>query len=218
MITFAKTATKPNYLFGKLPLYFKENDSYVPNNVTNYTDRGLLERFLEVFCLEIDGNIKPYLDNIGYLYDVQGLSNTPVTNPDDFINHIAETLGNPPDIGSKTQYKNLLAHLVSILKVKGTKEAIDLYLAIFGYKISTIGITPLESPTYDWTPSAAQYDSGYIYDNQSLFFSEITLEITDYDGLTTGDPGNTWLTNSLKPALENFIIPMYTSIVSITYV
>lgn len=216
MIQFSKTSIKPNYMFGTLPNYFKENDTYVPNSVVGYEDEGFLERYLEAFCLEVDGELSPYLDNLGYLFDATGLNNLPHSDPDRFLIHLSDIMGNPPDIGTDTQYKILIRYLTHILKVKGSLLSLDLYLALLGYKVKEITITSYASPIYDAIPTPFKYDNGLNYDTEGIYYFEIDLIITDYGGLLTGDPGSTWL-ETLKQALGNFIMPIMTNIVSISY-
>lgn len=221
MIIFGKTATKPNHLFGQLPNYFKENDSYVPNAVSGYEDQGFLERYLQGFCEEIDDEISPYLDNILWLFDALGLSNLPNTDPDLFLIHLSDSLGNPPDIGDDAgnheQYKTLLRYLRIILQNKGSITGVNLYLKLFGYTISSLTVTPYDSPIYDRTPTPFKYDSGIIYDANNIIFSDLDMVISNYPGLTPGAPDSGWL-DTLKNAIQVFLLPINTSLNSITYV
>jgi hypothetical protein len=217
MIQFSKTDLKPNNLFNTLPHYFKEHDTYVPSGVIGYENDGFLERYLEALCLELDSEFSPYVDNLGYLYDALGLSNLPNSDYNKFLIHISDMLGNPPDIGTDDQYARLLRYLTHILRVKGTRMSLDLYLALFGYKVSSMEIIPYNNIIYDATPQPFKYDNSLHYDTNLIYFFDINLVITDYDGLTTGDPGLTWL-GYLKEALGNFIMPIMTNIISITYV
>lgn len=217
MITFSKTVSKPNFLFGKFPNYFKENDTYVPNAVVGYESDGWLERYLEGFSLELDGEFSPYVEALGWLFDATGLSNLPHSDPDVFLIHISDVLGNPPDIGTDAQYKILLRYLRWILQTKGTRLSLDLYLALFGYQVSSLTSTPYDSPIYDNTPTPYKYDDGLFYDMESIYYFDVDLVIEDLVGTTTGDPGSTWLDN-LKDALSNFIMPIIVNLQSVTYV
>jgi len=212
MITFGKTSSKPNFLFGKLPNYFKENDSYKDGN-----NEGLLERYLEIFCAEIDDKVSPYIDSVLEIRDAEALNGFPHTDPMQFLNYIASDLGNPPDIGTEEQYIALLRHIRLIFQTKGTITSLKLFLALYGYAVSSLSNIVFVTRKYDETPTPLKYDDSLIYDEELIFYSDCTLIITDYPGTTTGDPGSDWL-DLLKEALQKFIFPIFANIVSITYV
>lgn len=212
MITFGKTSTKPNYLFGKLPYYFKGNDTYKDGN-----DEGLLERYLEVFCAEVDAEVSPPIDDLLSIVDAEALSGLSIDNPMEFLNVISDVFTNPPDIGTENQYIVLLRHIVWILRTRGTVRSLELFLAIFGYAISSLTEEAATPIIYDLTPTPLSYDDGGIYDPGFAFYSEWDLVITDYPGTTTGNPGSTWL-DLLKEAITQFIAPIFSTLTSVTYV
>lgn len=217
MKIFSKTPSSPNYLFGLLPQRFVEEDNYKPNSVTEYTEEGLLERFLEIFCLDIDNNLSPYIDDIGLLVDASQLSSLPHTDPDKFLNHLAEDLGNPPDIGTTDQYKNLLVNTRLINQHKGSKTGLSLFLAVFQYKISSITESEVSAKNYDSTPTVLQYDSGVQYDYGFTFYSGWDLIITDMDGTGPKNPSAAFL-ELLKEAIQKYISPVFATLGSLTYV
>lgn len=212
MITFGKTSNKPNYLFGKLPYYFKENDTNKDGN-----DEGTLERYLEIFCAEIDNNLSPFIDEVHSIVDAEALSTLSHSNPMDFLNILSDIFGNPPDLGTEAQYITLIRHIVWILKTRGTRRALELFLTLYGYAINSLTEESATPAVYDLTPTALLYDDGKIYDPGFNFYSQWSLEITDYPGTTTGDPGSTWLAN-LKLAIQQFISPVFATLTSVTYV
>jgi len=216
MITFSKTTSKPNYLFGLLSHYFKANDTYVPNVVTGHTTEGLLERYLEVFCEEIDGEVAPYIDNISYLYDATKLSSLPHSDPSRFLDYLALLYNNPPNIGTETQYKNLLRYMRLILQTKGTKQGLLYFLAIYGYTVETLTETSATITYYDSLPTSLDYDSGAHYDSGFSFFSGWDLVITDLPGATPNTPSGPWLI-LLKEAIQKFISPIFATLNSISY-
>lgn len=213
MIIFSKTTNKSNFLFSKLPNYFEDNDTYVGNGVEGYSDDGILERFLESLCLELDNEFSPYVDSLGFLFDATGLNNIPGTNKDRFLVHIADDWGNPPSIGNTNNYSVLLRYLIYILRRKGTLESINLYIRLFGYKVKSVSSTPYDTIKYD---ENAKYDTGKSYDIKSMFYHDLSIIITDYNGFGPNEPTEQWL-GSLKQALIQFIIPIYTNLVSVTY-
>lgn len=220
MITFYKTANKPNFLFGKLPRYFKENDSQKDLN-----GEGLLERYLAIFCLEIDEEISPFLDEVLDITNAKALSGLTRDNPTELLNHIAEIFGNPPDIGIGTAYSggeleyiNLISHISHILKTKGTVKSLEYFLAIYGYAIDSIIENTITSKSYDETPVALKYDDGPTYDVGFTFYSGYDLVITDYPGTSVKNPTQGWLDDYLKPAIQNFISPIWAQLGSLTYI
>lgn len=212
MITFGKTSSKPNHLFGKLPLYFKTEDTYKDGN-----DEGLLERYLEIFCAELDNEVSPYIDELLDITDAEALTGLTRSNPTEFLNTISDVFGNPPDIGTEAQYITLLRHVVWILKTKGTRKSLELFLAVFGYEISTLTEAAAVEVVYDASPTAIEYDDSLLYDVGFPFYSDWDLIITDYTGTTTGNPGSAWLT-LLKEAIQQFISPIFATLTSVTYV
>lgn len=222
MITFGKITSppadvKPNHLFGKLPYFFKENDTYKDGN-----DEGLLERYLQIFCAELDAEVSPYIDELPDIVDAEALSGLTRANPLEFLNVISDSIGNPPDIGFESEYVTLLRHVVWIYKTKGTRKSLELFLAIFGYAIDTLTESATTEVTYDANP-LVQYDdtpAPLVYDVGFAFFSDWELVITDYPGTSTGDPAIKydagWL-DLLKEAIQAFISPLFATLVSVTY-
>ena len=213
MITFSKTGDRSNFLFDKLSSYFKENDSYQGTNVPGYEGDGIVERFLETFCLELDNEFSPYIDALGYLFDATGLGNIPGTNPDRFLIHIADSWGNPPSISDNGGYKLLLRYLIYILRKRGTLEGLNLYLRLMGYKVKTISSSPYDTIKYD---DGSKYDDGWAFDVKNMFYHDVSIVITDYDGFGPTTPAYGWL-DSLKQALIQFIIPIYSNLTAVTY-
>lgn len=219
MITFGKTSTKPNFLFGKLPHYFKENDSYKDGN-----DEGLLERYLEIFCAEIDNEVSPYIDEVLDITDAEALSGLTRDNPTELLIHISELFGNPPDIGTGESYSGdedeyivLIRYIIYILQTKGTRKAIEYYLAIYGYEITTLTESGSTITTYDETPTVGEYDDDGVYDEGFIFYSGFDLVITDLPGTGTKSPTQAWLDDYVKPAIQNFIAPIWAQLGSLTY-
>jgi len=212
MITFGKTSSKPNYLFGKLPYYFKGNDTNKDGN-----DEGTLERYLQIFCAELDAEVSPPIDDLLSIVDAEALSGLSIDDPMKFLNVISDVFTNPPDIGTENQYVTLLRHLVWILKTRGTRKSLLLFLAVYGYTIADLIEEAATPVIYDLTPTPLIYDDGDYYDPGFAFYSEWSLVITDYPGTTTGNPGSTWL-NLLKEAIIQFIAPIFSTLTSVTYV
>lgn len=222
MITFGKTTGKPNFLFGKLPHYFKENDSYKLSN-----GEGLLERYLEIFCSEIDNEITPYIDDLPLITNAEELPNLSSSTSEDLITHLSELFGNPPDIGNTNVYAGgpnpelvyykLIRYIKHILQTKGTVRSLELYLALYGYEISSITEAYSGAQSYDSNPIST-YDNSIKYDVGFIFVSDYNLVITDKPGTGTKNPTQAWLDNYLKIAIQNFLSPIWAFLNTITYI
>lgn len=113
-----------DFLFSRLPVYFYKNDSYKdPNN------KGLLQRFTEVLGEEIDEEIVTRLED--------HLSILNINNSDTkYLPHIADSLGNPPDINLDVeQYSNLLSFITSYYKIKGTVAGYDFFFSLLNLDV-----------------------------------------------------------------------------------
>ncbi len=140
--------TFQKFLFSQLPLYFKINDTYKDTN-----DRGLLERYLEIFGVEIDDEIKPQVDN--YLSIIN-----PFETDAKFLTTLGYTLGSPPDLlNDDTKYAKLLAYIMSIYKIKGTAKSYESLFALLGFAVTISELPPAE-PTL--------LDDGNILDEDNL--------------------------------------------------
>ncbi len=169
-----------NFLFSRLPDYFKANDSY-----KDADDKGLLERFMDIMGQELDEGVYPYIYNYLDIIDAQKANSV-------YLNHISDMLGNPPDIfGSNQAYRNMLSYITSIYKIKGTKKAYQLFFSILGYDVEINEIVPISTES--------TYDSGGIYDNDNVFENNTT----SYDG--TSCPACVYYDISLFPR-ENVVV------------
>jgi len=138
------------FLFGQLPVYYKLKDTYKNNN-----DEGLLERYLEIFGLELNQEITPMVENYLDIID-------PFTTDAKFLNDLAYTLGSPPDLlGNPNQYAKLLAYIIQIYKIKGTAKALELLFALLGFTISVIEFAPSATVYMD---DSKIMDDGHIMD------------------------------------------------------
>lgn len=140
-----------------IPLQIKERDTYKDSN-----DEGLYERYMALFGEYIDTDIIPEINCYLSIIDAN-------VAEERFLNHISDVLGNPPDVFKNVeQYRNLLSYIVSVYKIKGTKEAYALFFAILGFDIEITEIEPgLSNPNYD---SGRIYDAGSnldLYDQDS---------------------------------------------------
>lgn len=141
------------FFFSQLPLYFKINDTYKDNN-----DRGLLERYLEIFGLELDeieanGGLVENINN--YLRII-----SPLETDAKFLTTLGFTLGSPPDLlNDNTKYAKLLAYIMSFYKIKGTAKSFELLFALLGFLVNIIEFPPSE---------ATLLDNGNILDEDNL--------------------------------------------------
>lgn len=135
-------------MFAYLPVYFKEFDTYKDN-----FDRGFLERYLIAHGWEIDENIIPFINC--YLDIIEAK-----TTDSKFLNHIADVLGNPPDIFQDDSYRSILQYAITIYKVKGTRKSYELFFSLLGFEVDIYEVP--------WTTGNSLYDSGGNYDNNDI--------------------------------------------------
>lgn len=137
-------------LIDNLPYYYIEKDSYKDIN-----GKGLLERYLEVFTGYIDKELYEPINNYLEIVDASICD-------EKYLNHLSDVLGNPPDIfRDEQQYRNLLSYIVSVYKIKGTKDAYELFFSIIGFRIE------IEEDQPD--PETYIYDTTLLYDNLETY-------------------------------------------------
>lgn len=153
-----------NFIFDKLPLYYLQNDSYKDSN-----NRGLLERFLEIFGIEIDDEISPLIDHYLDLID-------PLNVPNKHISNLAYSVGNPPDMfqNNPDQYKKLLQFIVTLYKIKGTIESYKLFFNIMGFNVTIIEYPEEVEARFD---SGNDLDTTYKFDTGCPTCSDYSLII-----------------------------------------
>ena len=132
------------YFWDQLPNYFEQNDTYQDQN-----GKGLLERFLGIFGVELDNNTVAALEN--FINE-----KNPLTADSQFLSTIAYDLGSPVDfLNDEDSYREYLTQLISIYQVKGTSKSYQLLFALLGFSVN---ITELP-------PTQGNYDTGGIYDD-----------------------------------------------------
>jgi len=165
-----------NYFFGLLPNHFKINDSHKDIN-----NRGLLERYLEIFGLELDEEVIVASENFPRIFN-------PLETDDKYLNHLAYSLGNPPDLlGDPNTYAKLLNGIVSVYKIKGTIPAYELFFALLGFNVTVTEIPPAENVTFD---SGSIFDSGLTFEMGCATCIEYNLTFSGY----YDDPDESYLT------------------------
>lgn len=154
------------WFFNHFPEFFWENDSYKDGN-----GQGLLQRFLSALGIEVDTYVTPRITDLLNLTDVEGVESKHLT-------HLADILGNPPDMfGDETKYRLLLKHLSHINMYKGTLKGYQLIFGVLGVKVEIEEIALVEY-NYD---SGHQYDLPINYDSKCPPCSKYNLIITDPD-------------------------------------
>ena len=201
-----------NFLFNLLPSWFRENDSYK----TISEPRGLLERYYEVLCGDIDDNV---VNKVEGLYD---LTYIPSLYQDDelipLISHIEDLFGIPKNTEETSQvYYNLLTYFIHILRTRGSIKSLKLYLNIHGYQLVSLIPTPELPITYDMEPTPVKYDDGEIYDKLDAYFHSIySLNITDYPGTGPHNPSVDYL-DKMKEIINGYINPFYSKLEVLNY-
>ncbi len=184
-----------NWLFAKLPLYFKLNDTY-----KDVDDRGLLERYLEIFGLELDNNLKPQIDNYLDIID-------PFTTDPKFLTDLGYTLGSPPDLlGDPDNYAKLLAYIISVYKIKGTARAYQLLFSLLGFNVSIIEYDPSATLLMD---EGNIMDDGGIMDNGCPCCSDYEVIVNQ---LLNPD-NNAGCINPSQGTVDQTILPTFIKII-----
>jgi hypothetical protein len=127
-----------DWFFQQFPGVYQESDIN-----KNAAGEGTFQRYLQSVGLELDDEIMPYIHNFMNIVDV-------VECDDKFLPLIAGILGSPPSYGADNDlYRKVLAYIVAIYKVKGTKLSYQILLGILGFTIRIIEETPAQKITYD---------------------------------------------------------------------
>ena len=186
------------YLFELLPHYFKSEDSY-----KDADGKGLLERYLSIFGAHIAEEIIPEI--VCYLNIIDSS-----VCEDRFLTPLSKSLGSPPDIfQSELEYRNLLTYIVSIYKIKGTRESYELFFNILGFDIVITEIVPVSVATVN--ELGTRYDSEneirYDSDNPSFTYDLGTCEpCSQYDIELTPKVGTfIEINNSLRNRINQTI-------------
>lgn len=169
------------WFFAQLPGDFKENDTYV-----DLSGQGLLERYLSNFGMELDENVKPYIDNFMDLFDAAKCQKQLLT-------HLSFMLGSPISLdNSEAVIRKVLQYAVTVYKWKGTIRSYEMLFNFIGIEIAILEDTPGKQVTYDADP-VFLYDDGNKYDTGCADCSGYTIAYN-----LASDPGNT---GAVTPAL-----------------
>lgn len=151
------------WFFAQLPGYFKENDTFV-----NPAGDGLLERYLRNFGMELDENIKPYIDNFMDLFDAALCKK-------ELLIHLSFMLGSPISLdNSELVIRKVLKYAIQTYKIKGTIASYKMLFNLLGLEIAIIEDTPGIPVTYDANP-IFYYDEGNLYDTGCANCSGYTI-------------------------------------------
>lgn len=136
------------YINKLLPEEFLARDSY-----KDLDGRGFVERYLSIFGEELDESIWAKIEDLPNIID-------PYTTSTEYLNLITYTLGNIEVIyNNEEDLRNLLTYLISIYKIKGTKQS---YISL----LRNIG---LEAEIEEIPTIEARYDTEELrYDTEEL--------------------------------------------------
>jgi phage tail-like protein len=148
------------FIFERLPYYFKSEDTYKDIN-----NEGLLERYLSIFGSHLDEDLIPDITCYLNILDASICE-------EKFLTHISDSLGNPPDVfQTEAEYRNLLLYIVSMYKIKGTRDSYELFFSILGFDVLITEIAPIITDgitsRYD-SDTITRYDSGSTLDTYDL--------------------------------------------------
>jgi len=189
-----------------------------PSTIDIYWDKvrswGILERFLDTLCIEMDNNVIPYLENIGNLYSANELRRIPKNDYYDFLIPLANMFTNPPDIYEDNEkYSQLIRYIVHILFRRGSKSALTLYFRLAGYNVDIVDSEPVVSK-YD---VGLLYDDDFLYDNITSYITDLSIELSDINSSNPNPPSASQL-SLYEEAVRRFLLPINATLSEITYI
>jgi len=157
MVTF-KT-----WIFNLLPSRFYREDTYKDVN-----GEGIFQRYTQAIGEELDEELVPYLTD--YLLNQVAWDLKGEQAPYEFLVHLSDCLGNPPDIflgevpvdEISRKYRKLLRYIASVYKIKGTRLSYELFFGLLGYNVNIIEIPQ----------NSMLYDEGLVYDTIDVYYDE----------------------------------------------
>lgn len=184
------------WFFSKLPDYFKETDNY-----KDILGRGLLERYLLNFELELEDELYLFIRDFVNILD-------PQITPDKFLALIAYTLGNPLDVnGNRETYRKILRYAVNIYKIKGTIPSYKLLFNLLGLDVDII---EYDNPVNVRFDREFNFDIGLKFDQVCKKCGEYTVAYHNWNDecstFTVGPVDPTLVT--LLPKLVSFLEPI----------
>lgn len=188
-----------DWLWDKLPGYFKKEDTYLDTN-----KEGILQRYLRNFGMELDEGIKPFIDNFMDLVDAMKCSSSLLPN-------LSFILGLPPNIdNTDLTYRKVLAYAVAIYRIKGTIASYKALFNLLGLSIQIIEDDPTKIPIYDDNPVLI-YDASIInrYDS-TTYCSTYSIYYNGQDNIVV-DP----LILDLAQGMICFLQPINTKLKSL---
>jgi len=146
-----------DFFWESLSYYFRAKDTY-----PNEAGKGLFERYLLTYGYELQ-DIEPLWED--YLQRVRDIDEC----DDTYLPFIAADLGSPPNpLGTLIGLRNLLKYLVTIYKIKGTLESLQIILEILGFDVM-IEIDYPEDSLWDFQDddqiNSSEWDEGILWDN-----------------------------------------------------
>jgi len=164
LAVLVKMVNLTNWIFEQFPLYFRQEDTY-----KDETGAGLLERYLRVFGSYLQEEIKEPAEQFN-------LNLNPLTAHEDYINHLAYTMGQPPDFfQTPEEYRKFLSIIVSIYKIKGTLQSYQILFGYLGFGVQIVYTQQL----------GVRYDGEHSYDEFGVNYDSLCPPcIGYYLGLT----------------------------------
>lgn len=167
------------FFSGLFPSYYRDEDT-----LKDVNGEGTLLRYVDTFGQAIDVNTIPVVEDL-----LKNVIDAAECDPR-FLNHIAYTLGNPPDVmNTEALYRKLLLYIMAIYKIKGTIPSYKAFFNLLGF---TVEIT--EYPCID-----TYYDTGRIYDDpDGIWYDQYCCKCSDYS-IAFGAQEDSCITNTYTP-------------------
>jgi hypothetical protein len=142
----------------------------------------------------MDDEIIAFIDNLFLQLD-------PLTADSKFLNHLAYTMGNPPDFfNDEAKYRLFLKYAVRVYQIRSTYIGYEMIFNMFGYNNITI---------YEPLISGVRYDDSFSYDNEGENYDSICPPCKPYYiGLMLPEsPCLPLASGTFNWDLNNFLIP-----------
>lgn len=141
------------WFYNKFPLYVRNNDTYIDNS-----GKGLFERFMGIFgeyIEDLEGDWENFLQKTRDLDECD----------DSLLPEIAWELGSPPNpLGDNIGLRRLLHYVVTLYKIKGTLECLQIILEILGYEVDIYVDYP-DNSHWDFKDEGNTMDNPLIWDD-----------------------------------------------------
>ena len=176
-----------DFIYQQFPVFIKRDDT-----LKDINGQGLFERYISIFGDDLDQVTFPNADGFLDIIDI-------TINDPKFINHVADTLGRPPDIFQDEEiYRKLLIFITTVYKIKGNVDSYKLFFSLLGYNVEIAEFYQKDIKydiglRYDINP-----DGDILHDNNCPSCTEYSIIFTDVND----DPSIPLINSIDEPTLD----------------